>query len=268
MDQGGSLASQVVGGSSAVQSLGSVHNVAQAVSTGTNAGLTYGAEILAGNSPEVAQQLASEVVTKTLPEVAAPSVMPVNDLTSSTVSGGATQQLQLTANAPGGGLLTKTAASGPVSHLDEGGTVAAASGDSGGQSLKIPSDSAPKSLVTGQNIPTDISQIDLGAKDAAVKIAALTYTQTQTENALRHTQIMDMYAKQHSRNMLGLVVQAGGMAASAWGASQPTLAEKQDERAMNWKPTGNEPDIVDPSKYQYPQLAEQYKSGLLKDDTA
>ena len=106
------------------------------------------------------------------------------------------------------------------------------------------------------------------SKNASVQIAALNYQQTQTENTLRHAQIMDMYEKQHSRNMMGLYMQGAGTLLQAYGASQPTLEEKRDERSMKWKPSGGERDVVNTARYQYPELAEQYKSGLFNDDTA
>ena len=73
-------------------------------------------------------------------------------------------------------------------------------------------------------------------------------------NAQRnHDALMKVYENQAKTSMGGLMIQGAGLVANAYGQyAQGRAVEKERERILNWKPTGREVDVVDPSQLQYP----------------
>lgn len=69
----------------------------------------------------------------------------------------------------------------------------------------------------------------------------------------RHEQMMKIYDNQHRTNMIGLLMKGAGFGLTAWSEYQKGKDEDEERRRVReWKPTGKEVDIVDPSKLQYP----------------
>ena len=244
MNEGLSLAAQVQAGSSAVQTLGTVNDVQTAVDVGVKAGTAFDEAVKSGVSHTQAQQIAGQTVqefTATL----APAGDSVAQTTVGTVSG---------SQGSVGGLIDPGTGSsypntGPPSFrakAPEGSVRDAVTAD-----IKIPS-TVP---APAKSAITSIDDLDPTDEHFANKLAALQYRTDQAEGLSKHEQIMAMLDKQHERNMMGLYLQGGGVLLQAYGASQKTAEEKELERRRNWKPTGTEPDIVDPTKFQYPELA-------------
>jgi hypothetical protein len=258
MQGGASVAAQAVAGTSAVQSLSAVHNVELAVKLGTNAGSAFDTAKVSGATTADAMSEASGSVAEGLGSQA--------DKMSVPPLGASDQRLANFSGGPGGGLmsessLTTNTISGPGQFgppgANFGGTAPNVMGSPGTRS-DVFSSMTPKANATLNAGKATDGVPNVDDPHFANKLAMAQYKEGQTAAAFRHTEMMAMYGKQHERNMYGLMMQGAGVALQAYGASQDTYAEKKDKKRMNWKPTGSEPDVVDPTKFQYPELAKEY----------
>jgi hypothetical protein len=259
MQGGASVAAQAVAGTSAVQSLSAVHNVELAVKLGTNAGSVFDTAKVSGATTEGAMSGASESVAKGLGSQA--------DKLSVPPLGTSDQRLADFSGGPGGGMMSGSSLatntiSGPGQFgppgANYGGAAPNVMGGPGVRSDNFIPSMTPKANATLNAGKATDGILNVDDPHFASKLAMAQYKEGQTAAAFRHTEMMAMYGKQHERNMYGLMMQGAGVALQAYGASQDTYAEKKDKKRMNWKPTGSEPDVVDPTKFQYPELAKEY----------
>ena len=230
--QGGlPLSAQVAAGTSAVQSLGVTNNVAMAVANGQQAGKLYNQSMQSGMSSTEAMQQAL-------------AGSPVTDATSSNVSGGATQQIELTTNAPGGGATTPA---GPQDIYTEGmltGQATTAAGQAGGTTVA----GAPAPDTTARfGKPGGLAET-LAQQSMDMRQQQLAVSKTQ------HAETMKMYELSHQQNMMGMYMRGAGVLLNAYGQYSQTKAdEKEKQRKLNWKPSGEEVDVVTPSLLQNPK---------------
>ena len=244
-DQGLNLAAQVQAGTSAVQSLSVVHDVAIASSNGVEAAKVFQNATDAGVPWDQASKKATESVANNL-----------------NLGGG-------------GGGVTGEAAFG----LDENGFISASTDQAAGfhpdQNIgqaTVPSGTISQNVVKeikpGGPAPfsppsqaVSIDDLDPSDPNFANQLAKLQYKTDAADATTRHTQVMEMLGKQHERNMAGLYMQGAGMLVSAYGASQDSFEEKMMKKRMSWEPTGEEVDVVDPTQLQFPDVARS--KGLL-----
>jgi hypothetical protein len=230
--QGGlPLSAQVAAGTSAVQSLGVTNNVAMAVANGQQAGKLYNQSMQSGMSSTEAMQQAL-------------AGSPVTDATSSNVSGGATQQIDLTTNAPGGGLIAPSASADGSAHLMEGRTDAVTAADQAG------------GTVGGSNVPDTTARFGKpgGLAETMAQQSMDLRTQQMALSQTQHAETMKMYELSHQQNMMGMYMRGAGVLLNAYGQYSQTKAdEKEKQRKLNWKPSGEEVDVVTPSLLQNPK---------------
>jgi len=230
MQSGLPLSAQVVSGTSAVQALGTTQSIAAARDLGVEAGGIFNQATAAGADPGTAMQQA----------LAGSSSMPLADGSAGNVVGGDMQQMQLTANAPGGGLIAPPASADGSAHLMEGRSNAVTAADQAG------------GTVGGSNVPDTAARFS-SSDDYRQQIATLTEKSNIDAN-LRHAETMKMYELSHQKNMMGLYMQGAGVLLNAYGQYSGTKAdEKEKKRKLNWKPSGKEVDVVTPSLLQNPK---------------
>ena len=231
--QGGlPLSAQVAAGTSAVQSIGVTNNVAMAVANGQQAGKLYNQSMQSGMSS-----------TEAMEQALAGSATPVTDNMSSNVVGG-NVQLQQLSEGPGGGLMAPSASPNPSAHLMEGRTDAVTAADQAG------------GTVGGSNVPDTTARFGKSG-GLAETMAQQSMNMHQEQLAIsnrQHAEQMKMYELSHQKNMMGLYMQGAGVLLNAYGQYSQTKAdEKEKQRKLNWKPSGEEVDVVTPSLLQNPK---------------
>ena len=255
----GSLSAQVAAGTSAVEALGATGSMAQSVPIGVSAGNTYTQVLQSGATPEIAHKAATKSVAeslgvRTLPNIPGAEAAAESAITTLPKGVGAdaaaekmitplgTVTPEMQANA-----LASDSTLGPVTE----GMIA-------GNATQYRSVSTP-SPVTDATKASNVARpgvesLDPSDPDYWKKRSILADERSAVAEQMRHEQIMKVYENQAKTSMWGLGIQGAGLLANAYGQySQGRAVEKERERILNWKPTGNEVDVVDPSKLQYPE---------------
>ena len=236
------VSAQAAAGTTAVQALSGGLTVQESVLAGVQGGEYY-TNLLSSNSGISATDALNNTLTKVnsfVPDTS-PEAMFRDNMTDQIVDSTAKD-----------GLITKTAD-----------TV-----QSQGQ-ITTPADAAETVTKTQITTPvksasTTASGVDL-SRGATVNMpmpgADATWQEWQTYYSIRseindenrHKQMMKIYDNQHRTNMIGLWMKGAGFGLNAWSEYQKGKdEEKERDRVRNWKPTGKEVDIVDPTKLQYP----------------
>lgn len=243
MIDGGTLSAQVAAGTSAVEALGATGTVAQAVPAGVNAGSVYRQALSNGATPDIAQQSAIGSVANSL--------------------GGATTPISASG--------TTTAAVDGAGMISTGNPNAGwgipATGTGAMEQAAVASAPAPAPLVSSSVVQTQ--GVDPSATQTAEvmlpqrpvpgednywqKLGTYNDAVSQVSAQRNHDALMKVYENQAKTSMGGLMIQGAGLVANAYGQyAQGRAVEKERERILNWKPTGREVDVVDPSQLQYP----------------
>ena len=237
------VSAQAAAGTTAVQALSGGLTVQESVLAGVQGGEYY-TNLLSSNSGISATDALNNTLTKVdsfTPQVASPEAMFRDNMTD-----------QLVDTTAKDGLITKTAD-----------TV-----QSQGQ-ITTPADAAEtvtKTQITSpvQSASTTAAGVDLsrgatvdmprpGANATWQEWATYNSYRSEMNDQARHDQMMKIYDNQHRTNMIGLWMKGAGFGLTAWSEYQKGKdEEKERDRVRNWKPTGKEVDIVDPTKLQYP----------------
>tara|TARA_S200000501_G_scaffold24567_2_gene21320 strand:- start:3658 stop:4674 length:1017 start_codon:yes stop_codon:yes gene_type:complete len=242
MIDGGTLSAQVAAGTSAVEALGATGTVAQAVPAGVNAGNTYTQVISSGGTADAAQQAALQTVQAT-------------NVSTTPISASGTT----TAAVDGAGMIS--------TGNPNAGWGIPATGTGAMEQAAVASAPAPAPLVSSSVVQTQ--GVDPSATQTAEvmlpqrpvpgednywqKLGTYNDAVSQVSAQRNHDALMKVYENQAKTSMWGLGIQGAGLLANAYGQyAQGRAVEKERERILNWKPTGREVDVVDPSQLQYP----------------
>lgn len=240
MQNGGTLAAQVAAGTSAVEALGATGTVAQAVPAGVNAANTYTQVISSGGTADAAQQAALQTVQAT-------------SVSTTPISASGTT----TAAVDGAGMIS--------TGNPNAGWGVPPTGTGAMEQAAVTSPPAPlvgSSVVQTQGVnpsATQTAQVMLpqrpvpGEDNYWQKLGTYNDAVSQVNAQRNHDALMKVYENQAKTSMGGLMIQGAGLVANAYGQyAQGRAVEKERERILNWKPTGREVDVVDPSQLQYP----------------
>ena len=236
---GGSLSAQVAAGTSAVEALGATGSMAQSVPIGVSAGNTYTQVLQSGATPEIAQQAATQSVAESL-GVTTLEKLPGAD---------AAAEAAITTLPKGVG--ADAVADSAVTPL---GTVTA--GDATPYQSVSTNHPVSAAVAKTKTLSPKVGDIEMpvpGEENYWQKLQTYNTTVSQITSQQQHEQIMAVHQAQANKSMWGLGIQGLGMLSSVYGQyAQGREVEKERERILNWKPTGTEVDVVDPTKLKYP----------------
>lgn len=240
MQNGGTLSAQVAAGTSAVEALGATGTVAQAVPAGVNAGNTYTQVISSGGTADAAQQAALQTVQATNVST---TPISASGTTTAAVDG------MISTGNPNAGWGVPATGTGAIEQA----AVASA---------PAPAPLVDSSVVQTQGVnpsATQTAEVMLpqrpvpGEDNYWQKLGTYNDAVSQVNAQRNHDALMKVYENQAKTSMGGLMIQGAGLVANAYGQyAQGRAVEKERERILNWKPTGREVDVVDPSQLQYP----------------
>ena len=240
MQNGGTLSAQVAAGTSAVEALGATGTVTQAVPAGVNAGNTYTQVISSGGTADAAQQAALQTVQATNVST---TPISASGTTTAAVDG------MISTGNPNAGWGVPATGTGAIEQA----AVASA---------PAPAPLVDSSVVQTQGVnpsATQTAEVMLpqrpvpGEDNYWQKLGTYNDAVSQVNAQRNHDALMKVYENQAKTSMGGLMIQGAGLVANAYGQyAQGRAVEKERERILNWKPTGREVDVVDPSQLQYP----------------
>lgn len=236
------VSAQAAAGTTAVQALSGGLTVQESVLAGVKGGEYY-TNLVSSNSGISAMDALNNTLTKVdsfTPQVASSEGMYTDAFT------GAQRTMDGTSNVVQG-QITKTA---------DGAATGQITGQAQASTPTVTRDQIVETpQVQAAGVP--LSSVDTmprpGANATWQEWATYNSYRSEMNDQARHKQMMTIYDNQHRTNMIGLWMKGAGYGLTAWSEYQKGKdEEKERDRVRNWKPTGEEVDIIDPTKLQYP----------------
>ena len=239
------VSAQAAAGTTAVQALSGGLTVGESVTAGVN-GAEYYTNLLSANPGISGADALNSTLSKVntfIPETS-PEAMFRDNISD-----------QLVGSTAKDGLIQKTADT--VTDQTQGQITTPTT--SSAETVTKPQITAPvqSSSITAAGV--DLSRgatVDMprpGADATWQEWATYNSYRAEMNDQARHEQMMKIYDNQHRTNMIGLLMKGAGFGLTAWSEYQKGKDEDEERRRVReWKPTGKEVDIVDPSKLQYP----------------
>ena len=229
------VSAQAAAGTSAVSGLANNLQTGAAVAKGVAAGQEY-QKIFDANPGMAKNQILEQAMSNSGVPLVAPDTAAVAVDTAQTT---------------GDGIITGTGDQAPgTGAITEQAYTATEDQSPGWQGAEVP----PGAVVTppaGEVAPSTVAPATVVDPIQQLMLDQTEMARIDRQN--QHEQTMAMYDKNHRMNMYGLLMKGAGFAFNAYSQYQAGKEEEAErDRIRNWKPTGEEKDIVDPSKLKYP----------------